>query len=425
MNILLIGSGGRENAFAYKISQSNDCSNLFIMPGNPGTAMHGTNVSMDTNDFVKVGNFCLENKIELLIVGPEEPLVKGMRDYFSSDESLKTIGFIGPDKIGAQLEGSKDFSKAFMEKYQIPTAAYQTFTSENLNDGIDYLKNHSLPIVLKADGLAAGKGVLICETREEAIAELQAMINEKKFGDASAKVVVEEYLKGIELSVFVLSDGTNYTILPSAKDYKRIGEGETGFNTGGMGAISPVPFADETFIKKVEQRIIIPTIDGLKKENINYVGFIFIGLMKVGDEPWVIEYNCRMGDPETEAVLPRINSDFLELMIACADGKLNEYKLQIDERTAATVMLVSAGYPGDYEKGKLISEINNCDNSIVFHAGTKLNEKNELVTNGGRVIAITSFGATIQEAVSQSLKNAEKIQFEGKYFRRDIGFEFF
>ena len=425
MNILLIGSGGRENAFAYKISQSNDCSNLFIMPGNPGTAMHGTNVSMDTNDFVKVGNFCLENKIELLIVGPEEPLVKGMRDYFSADEKLKTIGFIGPDKVGAQLEGSKDFSKAFMEKYQIPTAAYQTFTSENLNDGIDYLENHSLPIVLKADGLAAGKGVLICETREEAIAELQAMINEKKFGDASTKVVVEEFLKGIELSVFVLSDGNNYTILPSAKDYKRIGEGETGLNTGGMGAISPVPFADENFIKKVEQRIIIPTINGLKNEGIKYVGFIFIGLMKVGDEPWVIEYNCRMGDPETEAVLPRINSNFLALMKSCADGKLNEYHLQIDERTTATVMLVSAGYPGDYEKGKLISEIYNCEHSIVFHAGTKLNEKNELVTNGGRVIAITSFGATIQEAVSQSLKNADKIQFDGKYFRRDIGFEFF
>ncbi len=424
MNILLIGSGGRENAFAYKISQSNDCSKLYIMPGNPSTAMHGTNVSIDTNDFKKVGNFCLENKINLLIVGPEEPLVKGIRDYFLADDELKTIGFIGPDKVGAQLEGSKDFSKAFMEKYQIPTAAYQTFTSDNLNAGIDYLKNHSLPIVLKADGLAAGKGVLICETREEAIAELQAMINEKKFGDASTKVVVEEFLKGIELSVFVLSDGINYTILPSAKDYKRIGEGETGLNTGGMGAISPVPFADDAFIKKVEQRIIIPTINGLKNEGIKYVGFIFIGLMKVGDEPWVIEYNCRMGDPETEAVLPRINSDFLALMKACADGKLNEYHLQIDERTTATVMLVSAGYPGDYEKGKLISEINNCENSIVFHSGTKLNEQKELVTNGGRVIAITSFGATIQEAVSQSLKNADKIQFEGKYFRRDIGYEF-
>jgi len=424
MNILLIGSGGREHAFAYKLSQSKDCEHLFIMPGNPGTATHGTNISIDTNDFKKVGDFCLENEINLLIVGPEEPLVKGMRDYFVADENLRSIGFIGPDKTGAQLEGSKDFSKAFMQKYKIPTAAYQTFTSGNLNEGIDYLKSHSLPIVLKADGLAAGKGVLICETREEAITELQAMINEKKFGDASTKVVVEEFLKGIELSVFVLSDGNNYTILPSAKDYKRIGEGETGLNTGGMGAVSPVPFADEDFIKKVDERIIKPTIEGLKKENINYVGFIFIGLMKVGDDPLVIEYNCRMGDPETEAVLPRINSDFLELMKSCADGKLNEYKLQIDKRTTATVMLVSAGYPGDYEKGKTISGLDNCEHSIVFQAGTKLNEKNELLTNGGRVIAITSFGATIQEAVSQSLKNAKQIQFEGKYFRRDIGFEF-
>ncbi len=424
MNILLIGSGGRENAFAYKISQSKDCGNLFIIPGNPGTAKHGTNVSIDTNDFKSIGEFCLENKIELIIVGPEEPLVKGMRDYFSSDEKLKTIGFIGPDKIGAQLEGSKDFSKAFMKKYQIPTAAYQTFTSDNLNDGIEYLKNHSLPIVLKADGLAAGKGVLICETHEEAIDELQAMINEKKFGDASTKVVVEEFLKGIELSVFVLSDGNNYTILPSAKDYKRIGEGETGLNTGGMGAISPVPFADEIFMKKVEERIIKTTVNGLKSEGINYVGFIFIGLMKVGDDPFVIEYNCRMGDPETESVLPLINSDFLAMMKACAEGKLNEYKLEVSNLCAATVMLVSAGYPEDYEKGKVIKGIEGIADSILFHSGTKLNENKELLTNGGRVMAVTSLGNTVQEAVSMSIKNAEQIQFEGKYFRKDIGFEF-
>jgi phosphoribosylamine--glycine ligase len=424
MNILLIGSGGRENAFAYKISQSNDCGNLFIMPGNPGTASLGTNISIDLNDFKSIGKFCLDNNIQLVIVGPEEPLVKGLRNYFTDDASLSKIGFIGPDRIGAQLEGSKDFSKAFMQKYHIPTAAYETFTANNLNDGVKYLQNHSLPIVLKADGLAAGKGVLICETNEEAIFELQAMINEKKFGDASAKVVVEEFLKGIELSVFVLSDGNSYTILPSAKDYKRIGDGETGLNTGGMGAISPVPFADENFIKKVEERIIIPTINGLKSEGINYIGFIFIGLMKVGDDPFVIEYNCRMGDPETEAVLPRINSDFLALMKACADGKLNNYQLQIDPKTAATVMLVSKGYPGDYEKGRTITAIDQCKNSIVFHAGTKLNDKNELLTNGGRVIAITSFGDSVKEAVAQSLKNAEVIQFEGKYFRKDIGFEF-
>ncbi|MFI5220944.1 MAG: phosphoribosylamine--glycine ligase [Bacteroidia bacterium] len=424
MKILLIGSGGREHAFAYKISESKLCDKLFIMPGNPGTAMHGTNVKGDSNDFSEVGAFCDENKIDLVIVGPEEPLVKGIRDHFSADEKLRSIGFIGPDKIGAQLEGSKDFSKAFMKKYKIPAASYKTFEKENISEGIEYVKNHSLPVVLKADGLAAGKGVLICETNEEAVAELRSMISEKKFGDASSKVVVEEFLKGIELSVFVLSDGNKYKILPSAKDYKRIGEGDTGLNTGGTGAVSPVPFAEENFMKKVEDRIIKPTIYGLKNENINYVGFIFIGLMKVGDDPFVIEYNCRMGDPETEVVLPRIKSDFVELMKACAEGKLNEYKLEVDERCAATVMLVSKGYPGEYEKEKIIFGAEACENSIVFHSGTKRNDKNELVTNGGRVMAITSFGNDLQEAVSQSIKNAKKISFEGKYFRRDIGYEF-
>jgi len=425
MNILLIGSGGREHAFAYKLSESKNCDKLFIMPGNPGTAQHGTNVPINPNDFLLVGKFCIDTEIDLVIVGPEEPLVKGLRNHFDADEKLKQISFVGPDKKGAQLEGSKDFSKAFMKKYEIPTAAYETFTLKNIKSGIGYIKSHSLPVVIKADGLAAGKGVLICETNEDAAKEFEAMIRERKFGDASSKVVVEEFLKGIELSVFVLSDGTNYKILPSAKDYKRIGEGDTGLNTGGMGAVSPVPFADKIFIKKVEERIIRPTISGLKNEGIHYVGFIFIGLMKVGDDPIVIEYNCRMGDPETEVVLPLIKSDFAELMKKCADGKLNECELQIDERTAATVMLVSKGYPGDYEKGKKMSGSDQCENSILFHAGTKLNDNNELVTNGGRVMAITSFGNDIKEAVSQSLKNAEKISFEGKYFRRDIGYEFF
>lgn len=424
MNILIIGSGGREHAFAYKISQSKHCDKLFTMPGNPGTAQYGTNVPINPNDFTTVGKFCLDNKIELIIVGPEEFLVNGIRNYFEADNQLKTIGFIGPNQQGAQIEGSKDFSKALMKKYNIPTADYETFTFENIDDGVKYVNAHTLPIVLKADGLAAGKGVLICESHEEAVAELQAMIKEKKFGDASTKVVVEQFLKGIELSVFVLSDGTNYKILPSAKDYKRIGEGETGLNTGGMGAVSPVPFADDVFMKKVEERIIKPTILGLKNEGINYTGFVFIGLMNMDGEPFVIEYNCRMGDPETEVVLPLIKSDVVELFKACADGKLNEYDLHIDERTSTTVMLVSTGYPGNYEKGKIIGGLNLCEGSLLFHSGTKLNNNNQLVTNGGRVMAITSFGNTVQEAISVSLKNAEIIQFEGKYFRRDIGYEF-
>jgi phosphoribosylamine--glycine ligase len=424
MNILLIGSGGREHAFAYKLSQSAHCTELFIMPGNPGTAAYGTNIPVNPNDFEQVGKFCRESKIGLVVVGPEEPLVKGLRDFFEADTKLKAIGFVGPGKTGAQLEGSKDFSKTLMKKYGIPTAAYETFTFDTLHKGIDYVSTHSLPVVLKADGLAAGKGVLICESREEAVAELQAMINEQKFGEAGTKVVVEEFLKGIELSVFVLTDGKNYTILPSAKDYKRIGEGDTGLNTGGMGAVSPVPFADEVFMKKVEERIIRPTVNGLKEEGISYIGFIFIGLMKVGDDPFVIEYNCRMGDPETEVVLPRIQSDFSALMQACADGKLDGHQVQIDDRTAATVMLVSQGYPGDYEKGKVMTGLGDITDSLLFHAGTKTAEGDQLVTNGGRVIAVTSFGKNVKEAVTQSLKNAERITFDGKYFRRDIGYEF-
>lgn len=424
MNILLIGAGGREHAFAYKLSQSTFCTQLFIAPGNAGTSEFGKNVKINPNDFEVVGQFCIENTIELLIVGPEEPLVLGIRDYFEAHENLKNILFIGPDKMGATMEASKDWSKAFMYKNNIPTAAYQTFTSNNLNEGFEYLKTQKMPIVLKADGLAAGKGVLICQTLEEATIELQHMISDKKFGAASSKVVIEEFLTGIELSVFVLSDGNSYKILPTAKDYKRIGVGETGLNTGGMGAISPVPFANDEFMQKVITKIIEPTISGLKNENIKYIGFIFIGLIKVGEEPVVIEYNCRMGDPETETVLPLIESDFVELMVATAKGKLHETELKISTQHAATVMLVSAGYPGDYEKGKPMNKLESTNNSMLFHAGTTLNNNNEIVTNGGRVLAVTSLGNSLSEAVLKSMKTAENISFEGKYYRTDIGFEF-
>jgi len=424
MNILLIGSGGREHAFSYYLSKSKQCSHLYIMPGNAGTAECGTNVSINPLHFDKVAEFCIEKNIELLIVGPEEPLVKGMRNYFESNEKVKHIKFVGPDQAGAAMEGSKDWSKAFMAKYNVPTAAYKTFTADNLQEGLEYVKQRSLPIVLKADGLAAGKGVLICQTHAEAEAELEQMISQSKFGVASKKVVVEAFLNGIELSVFVLCDGNSYKILPSAKDYKRIGEGDTGLNTGGMGAISPVPFADEQFMEKVESRIIRPTIEGLKQEGIKYVGFIFIGLMKVGDEPWVIEYNSRMGDPETEAVLPRIKTDLVELMLASAEGRLSEIQLEISNQTAATVMLVSAGYPGDYAKGKVMIGFENENESLLFHAGTKLNANHEVETNGGRVLAITSLADNIKDAVALSMKAADKIDYEGKYFRKDIGYEF-
>ncbi|MFY7732677.1 MAG: phosphoribosylamine--glycine ligase [Bacteroidia bacterium] len=424
MNILLIGSGGREHAFAYKLAQSKLCKQLFIMPGNAGTTQFGQNVKINPNDFATVGQFSLENKIDLVIVGPEEPLVLGLRNYFEENENLKNTLFVGPDKMGATMEASKAWSKAFMYKNNIPTAAYKTFTSQNLEEGLEYLKTQQMPIVLKADGLAAGKGVLICQTLEEATNELQQMINDKKFGAASAKVVIEEFLSGIELSVFVLSDGNSYRILPTAKDYKRIGEGEIGLNTGGMGAISPVPFANDAFMQKVIDNIIEPTVQGLKNENIKYVGFIFVGLIKVGEEPMVIEYNCRMGDPETEAVLPRIETDFVELMVATAKGELHNIDLKISEKTTATVMMVSAGYPGDYEKGKVMTGFENVADSLLFHAGTSLSTDNEIVTNGGRVLAITSFGNSMNEAVSTSLANANKINYDGKYFRRDIGFEF-
>ncbi len=424
MNILLLGSGGREHAFARALSASELCSQLFIAPGNAGTLAHGKNVNLSIIDFPAIGEFCVNQSIELVIVGPEEPLVKGIRNYFEADAQLKKIAFVGPDQTGAQMEGSKDWSKQFMQKYKIPTAAYATFTAENLEAGLRYIDQMQGTIVLKADGLAAGKGVLIIDDKETAKAELKAMISELKFGAASSKVVIEEFLQGIELSVFVLSDGNGYKLLPSAKDYKRIGEGDTGLNTGGMGAVSPVPFADESFLSKVESQIVIPTIEGLKAEGIVYKGFIFIGLMNVNGNPMVIEYNSRMGDPETEVVLPRIQSDLVALMLATAKGNLHETKVEIDPRAATTIMLVSEGYPGEYEKGKEITGLENIEDSIVFHAGTKLGAEGQLLSNGGRVLAITSLANTLGEALAMSNKNAEKVIFSNKYYRRDIGYEF-
>lgn len=421
MNILLLGSGGRESAFAWKISQSELCSKLIIAPGNGGTAAYGKNVILNPNNFEAVKALVLKENIELVVVGPEEPLVNGIHDFFAADGALSQIPVIGPKKEGAILEGSKDFSKQFMARHGIPTPGSQSFTSETLAQGLAYLENHSLPIVLKADGLAAGKGVLICETVAEAQDELKLMLG-GKFGQAGALVVVEEYLTGIELSVFVLTDGDNYVILPEAKDYKKIGQGDTGLNTGGMGSVSPVPFADEKFLKEVEQSIIIPTINGLKKDNIEYSGFIFFGLFKVGDKPMIIEYNCRMGDPETESVIPRIENDIVELFLAVAEKKLKDYKLKISEKNAATVMIVAGGYPGDYEKGKSISGIDNVRQSIVFHAGTVL-EGGIVKTNGGRVIAVTSLQDGQFEALQSATADAARIYFDGKYFREDIGFD--
>lgn len=420
MNVLLLGSGGREHAFAWKLSQSPLLKNLYIAPGNAGTALHGTNVDMSTTDFAAIKNFVLEHDVNLVVVGPEDPLVKGVHDFFLNDSALKHIPVIGPQAQGAQLEGSKDFSKQFMIRHGVPTAAYRTFTKDTLQDGLAFLETLQPPYVLKADGLAAGKGVVIPTTLADAQLELHAMLADAKFGAASSRVVIEEFLKGIELSVFVLTDGNSYKILPAAKDYKRIGEGDTGLNTGGMGAVSPVPFADAAFIQKVEDRIVKPTIEGLRKDGIPYVGFIFIGLMNDHGDPKVIEYNCRMGDPETEVVLPRIQSDLLELFVAVGKKKLHNVELKIDDRTATTVMMVAGGYPGDYEKGKEISGLESLSGATVFHAGTKQHQ-GKVVTNGGRVLALTGMGDTIASAIQKSFGAASAVGFEGAYYRRDIG----
>lgn len=422
MNILLLGSGGREHAFARQLSSSPLCKKLYIAPGNAGTALIGENVAIGVTDFPQIKQFCLEKKIEMVVVGPEEPLVKGIFEFFLEDEELSSILVVGPSLKGALLEGSKDFAKAFMERHHIPTARYASFTKETIEEGLSFLETMRAPYVLKADGLAAGKGVVILDNLQEAKAELKRMLLDEKFGKASQRVVIEEFLKGIELSCFVLTDGEHFKILPTAKDYKRIGEGDTGLNTGGMGAVSPVPFADKSFMEKVLERIIIPTLKGLKIECVTYRGFIFIGLIKVGDDPFVIEYNVRMGDPETEVVLPRIQTDLVELLKATAEGNLNKINLSIDPRSATTVVAVSGGYPEEYQKGKVISGLDNETESIVFHAGTS-EKDGKIITSGGRVLAVTSLDNNFKEALKKSYRELEKIHFENIYFRKDIGFD--
>ena len=420
MNILILGSGGREHAFAWKLIQSPLCDMLFVAPGNAGTAQVATNLSISYNDFPAVAKTVRDKKIDLLIVGPEEPLVKGIVDFLRQQPDLASLRIVGPDAQGAQLEGSKDFSKQFMQRYGIPTAASQTFTAETLQKGLAYLETHSFPIVLKADGLAAGKGVIIAETLADAKTAMTEMLDGKKFGEAGSKVVVEQFLRGVELSVFVLTDGENYKILPEAKDYKRIGEEDTGPNTGGMGAVSPVVFASQSFLQKVDDKVVKPTLAGLKQEGIRYQGFIFVGLMKVNGEPFVIEYNARMGDPETEVVLPRLQTDFVELMMATADGELDKISVQVSPQTAVTTVLVSGGYPGDYTTGKIISELERLEDVTAFHAGT-LAKNGHVLTNGGRVLAVTAQANSLENAVRKSQEAARMVQFEGKQYRKDIG----
>ena len=422
MNILILGSGGREHTFAWKIAQSPLCKKVFVAPGNSGTAAIATNVNIGVTDFDAIKNLVLDKKIDMVVVGPEDPLVLGVHDYFLNDAAIKHVSVIGPQKIAATLEGSKEFAKEFLFRHNIPTAAYASFTKETVKKGYAFLETLKPPYVLKADGLAAGKGVVILNDLDEAKAELKSMLVDSKFGNASSKVVIEEFLDGIELSCFVLSDGKNYKILPTAKDYKRIGEGDTGLNTGGMGAVSHVPFATEDFLNKIEERIVKPTIEGFKKDNMPYVGFVFIGLIKVGNDPKVIEYNVRMGDPETEVVLPRLKNDFVEILQAMAKGTLDKITIEIDERAATTIMLVSGGYPEDYEKGKEISGINTIKDSIAFHAGSQL-ENGKVLTSGGRVMAITSYGNSYQEAIKKSYQSIEKLHFDKMYYRKDIGFD--
>lgn len=422
MNVLVLGSGGREHAISWKLAQSSQLDKLYIAPGNAGTSSVGENVDLSVTDFDGIADFALENDIQIVVVGPEGPLVEGIHDYFEAREDLTGVTIIGPKKEGAIIEGSKDFSKAFMKKYNIPTAKYKSFTRDSLEAGYAHLENMNPPYVLKADGLAAGKGVLILDDLNEAKKELKSMVSDAKFGTASSTVVIEQFLSGVEVSVFVITDGRSYKILPEAKDYKRIGEGDTGLNTGGMGAISPVPFANRDFMDKVDNQVIIPTIKGLRAEGIDYSGFIFFGLISVKGDPYVIEYNCRLGDPETEVVMPRLKSDLLELFDGIATGTLSERDVQIDPRTATTVMMVSGGYPEGYEKGKVVKGLRDVEDSIVFHAGTK-DDGGMVKTAGGRVMAVTSYGKDIETALKKSYESVAKIEFDKKYYRNDIGFD--